>query len=341
MSVADVHAIRDRSDAWKAFKDGKIKSTPWSTDDTEMSKKTVIRRLVKRVPQSPELADALRLEDQAEGVIEAAVRTVSASRLPPAPAARQVAYVETHQQDDGEGQDPETGEVRQEETAREEPKPAARRASPKPAEAEQETTTDTSRRPASAEKDEPAAAGSAQQDAAYDGQALLTELQAMFDQIDSVDALNAYTGDKGRGLAIYNSLNRTDREDANHRYQQAKARIEAADADAESTANEAAASEAGDPVGPDERGHPEDSDFPGDAPSKLPPAEKKPQDMNAKELIAYHETYIASWTGRADDLKQRFRNDSDFRDAILSDDQKKALRGVWNLKMGELRERED
>jgi recombination protein RecT len=69
MSVADVHAIRDRSDAWKAFKAGKIKSTPWSTDDPEMSKKTVMRRLCKRVPQSPELAEALAIEDRAEGYL--------------------------------------------------------------------------------------------------------------------------------------------------------------------------------------------------------------------------------------------------------------------------------
>jgi recombination protein RecT len=69
MSIADVHAIRDRSDAWKAFKAGKIKSTPWGTDETEMAKKTVMRRLCKRVPQSPELAEALAIEDRAEGYL--------------------------------------------------------------------------------------------------------------------------------------------------------------------------------------------------------------------------------------------------------------------------------
>ena len=66
MSVDQVHAIRDRSDAYKAFKDGKIKSTPWSTDDGEMSKKTTLRRLLKRQAQSPELVDAIRIEDDAE-----------------------------------------------------------------------------------------------------------------------------------------------------------------------------------------------------------------------------------------------------------------------------------
>jgi len=69
MSLSEIHAIRDRSDGWRAHKAGKIKSTPWSTDEGEMAKKTVIRRLMKRLPQSPEVADALRIEDYAENVI--------------------------------------------------------------------------------------------------------------------------------------------------------------------------------------------------------------------------------------------------------------------------------
>lgn len=64
MTVAQIHKIRDRSDAWRAYKDGKIKSTPWATDEEEMAKKTVLRRLLKRLPQSPEIADALRIEDE-------------------------------------------------------------------------------------------------------------------------------------------------------------------------------------------------------------------------------------------------------------------------------------
>lgn len=67
MSVAQIQKIRDRSDGWKAFSDGKIKSTPWSTDEEEMAKKTVIRRLIKRIPQSPEvLQRAIEIEDAAE-----------------------------------------------------------------------------------------------------------------------------------------------------------------------------------------------------------------------------------------------------------------------------------
>lgn len=66
MSVEQCHEIRDRSDAWKAFIENKIKSTPWKTDDSEMSKKTVLRRLLKRQPQSPELVAAIRIEDEAD-----------------------------------------------------------------------------------------------------------------------------------------------------------------------------------------------------------------------------------------------------------------------------------
>lgn len=83
MSVAEIHGIRDRSDAWKAYSEKKIKSTPWSTDESEMAKKTVIRRLMKRAPQSPELVEALRIEDSAEGYISD--RTVVPKRVAPVP----------------------------------------------------------------------------------------------------------------------------------------------------------------------------------------------------------------------------------------------------------------
>lgn len=52
MTVDDINRIRDRSDAYKAFKNGKIKSTPWSTDWSEMARKTVFRRLSKYLPAS-------------------------------------------------------------------------------------------------------------------------------------------------------------------------------------------------------------------------------------------------------------------------------------------------
>lgn len=87
MSVQQIHEIRDRSDGWKAFRDGKIKSTPWSTDEGEMSKKTVLRRLQKRLTQSPDLVAAVAIEDNAE--FSAFDR--GRSDAPPAPPRRQVA----------------------------------------------------------------------------------------------------------------------------------------------------------------------------------------------------------------------------------------------------------
>src|SRR5690606_13925450 len=59
MSIDDVNRIRDRSDAYKAFKAGKIKSTPWSTDPDEMGKKTVFRRLSKWLPASTDAEERL------------------------------------------------------------------------------------------------------------------------------------------------------------------------------------------------------------------------------------------------------------------------------------------
>lgn len=94
MSVQQIHEIRDRSDGWKAFRDGKIKSTPWSTDEGEMSKKTVLRRLQKRLTQSPDLVAAVAIEDNAEF---SAFDRGKADALPPPPPRRQVAQRQAQQ----------------------------------------------------------------------------------------------------------------------------------------------------------------------------------------------------------------------------------------------------
>lgn len=54
MTKSEVDAIRERSAA--------AKSGPWVTDYAEMAKKTVVRRLCKYLPLSPELAKALEHE---------------------------------------------------------------------------------------------------------------------------------------------------------------------------------------------------------------------------------------------------------------------------------------
>jgi phage RecT family recombinase len=66
MTPEQINEIRDRSDGYKAFKAGSIKDTPWVSSYDEMAKKTCIRRLAKRCPLSPDLAQALSIEDRAE-----------------------------------------------------------------------------------------------------------------------------------------------------------------------------------------------------------------------------------------------------------------------------------
>lgn len=63
MSIDEIRAIRDRSQAWSAFKAGKIKTTPWSTDEAEMARKTVAKRHAKQLPASADLDDLLRRDD--------------------------------------------------------------------------------------------------------------------------------------------------------------------------------------------------------------------------------------------------------------------------------------
>lgn len=113
MSINDINRIRDRSDGWRAFKAGKIKSTPWASDPVEMSKKTVLRRLLKRIPQSPELADAIQIEDAdyTEGP-DTPARPSLSSRLTsgalPAPTGFSTAHVVREL---GEAVDADTGEI--------------------------------------------------------------------------------------------------------------------------------------------------------------------------------------------------------------------------------------
>lgn len=68
MSIKECHDIRDRSEAWKSFQAGKTKSCPWSTDEGEMMKKTMIKRASKLWPKSERLDTAVQVLNEHEGI---------------------------------------------------------------------------------------------------------------------------------------------------------------------------------------------------------------------------------------------------------------------------------
>lgn len=111
MALEAIHRIRDRSDGWRAFKAGKIKSTPWATDEEEMAKKTVLRRLLKRLPQSPELADALRVDDADYTDTAPAPRLSVVQRLKANAPATGEGFSEAHVERELGAHDPDTGEI--------------------------------------------------------------------------------------------------------------------------------------------------------------------------------------------------------------------------------------
>jgi recombination protein RecT len=64
MAEDQINKIRDRSQGYIAAKKYN-KETPWETDQEEMWRKTVLRRICKFLPKSPELVTALSLDDAA------------------------------------------------------------------------------------------------------------------------------------------------------------------------------------------------------------------------------------------------------------------------------------
>jgi len=79
MTLAEIEAVRTRS---KAAGDG-----PWMTDYAEMAKKTVVRRLCKYLPLSPELVNALEHEAAVEQNVASPVIDVEIFQVEQAPEA--------------------------------------------------------------------------------------------------------------------------------------------------------------------------------------------------------------------------------------------------------------
>lgn len=76
MNADEVFAIRDRSEAWKAYREKKIKSCPWVTDEAEMVKKTCVKQGSKYWPKTERLMDAIHHlnTDGGEGLVDISER---------------------------------------------------------------------------------------------------------------------------------------------------------------------------------------------------------------------------------------------------------------------------
>jgi recombination protein RecT len=59
MPIDKVYAIRDRSEAWKAYKRDSSKTCPWVTDEEEMVKKTCVKQAQKYWPKCKRLDEAV------------------------------------------------------------------------------------------------------------------------------------------------------------------------------------------------------------------------------------------------------------------------------------------
>lgn len=68
MSLDELLDIRDRTEAYKAYKSGKVSSCPWVSDEAEMMKKTVIKRAYKLWPKTERLDSAIKVINEHEGI---------------------------------------------------------------------------------------------------------------------------------------------------------------------------------------------------------------------------------------------------------------------------------
>lgn len=67
MSASDVEEIRDKSDAWKAFKEGKTPTCIWKDYEGEMFRKTICKRITKYLPKTEQfdkVNEAIELDNE-------------------------------------------------------------------------------------------------------------------------------------------------------------------------------------------------------------------------------------------------------------------------------------
>ncbi len=67
MELKEIESIRERSESYKSYKAGKSKQCIWITDEGEMFRKTIIRRITKYLPKTEmwdKIAKAIELDEQ-------------------------------------------------------------------------------------------------------------------------------------------------------------------------------------------------------------------------------------------------------------------------------------
>jgi recombination protein RecT len=100
MTLDEINAIRDRSQGYTYAKNNK-KSHPWMTDWAEMAKKTALRRLIKLLPLSVEIADAMDKDD--DRLTERNVTPVTPVKLALPEPETQIEITETQEETATEG----------------------------------------------------------------------------------------------------------------------------------------------------------------------------------------------------------------------------------------------
>jgi recombination protein RecT len=76
MSIEDIDEIKTRSETFKAYLEGKIKSCTWVSDYGEMSRKTVIKRIYKYLPRTERMEkidEAIKHDNSDFGISDAQV----------------------------------------------------------------------------------------------------------------------------------------------------------------------------------------------------------------------------------------------------------------------------